>query len=256
MSRVGLLKPMSAAADKVCAQIVDGERLRRARVHPLSVLLALKTYQQGHGVRGAGTWIVVPQIIDALDSAFYMAFGNVRPTGKRTLLALDVSSSMNHGLIAGMTGITPRVATAAMAMVTMATEPHHYVCAFMDRFLQIRITPGMRLDDVARAMDGLPFGGTDCAIPMMWALANEIDVDTFIIYTDSETWAGGIHPGQALSEYRRRMGIAAKLVVVAMTSNGFSIANPDDAGMLDCVGFDTSTPNVISEFSAPTELEA
>jgi 60 kDa SS-A/Ro ribonucleoprotein len=76
------------------------------------------------------------------------------------------------------------------------------------------------------------------------------------VYTDSETWAGGIHPGQALSEYRRRMGIPAKLVVVAMTSNGFSIANPDDAGMLDCCGFDTSTPNVISEFSSPTEIEA
>jgi len=46
------------------------------------------------------------------------------------------------------------------------------------------------------------------------------------------------------------MGIAAKLIVVAMTSNGFTIADPDDAGMLDVVGFDTATPQVISDFVA------
>jgi 60 kDa SS-A/Ro ribonucleoprotein len=44
------------------------------------------------------------------------------------------------------------------------------------------------------------------------------------------------------------MGIAAKLVVVAMSSDGFSIADPDDAGVLDVVGFDTATPRVISDF--------
>jgi 60 kDa SS-A/Ro ribonucleoprotein len=46
------------------------------------------------------------------------------------------------------------------------------------------------------------------------------------------------------------MGIAAKLVVVAMASNGFSVADPDDAGMLDVVGFDAATPQVISDFAA------
>jgi len=33
-----------------------------------------------------------------------------------------------------------------------------------------------------------------------------------------------------------------------ITSNGFSIADPDDAGMLDVVGFDTATPGVLAEF--------
>jgi 60 kDa SS-A/Ro ribonucleoprotein len=70
-----------------------------------------------------------------------------------------------------------------------------------------------------------------------------------LIYTDSETWAGSIHPAQALREYRQRMGIPAKLVVVGMVSNGFSIADPNDAGMLDVVGFDTATPTVIGDFA-------
>jgi len=95
----------------------------------------------------------------------------------------------------------------------------------------------------------LPFGGTDCALPMLWALDNKVPVDVFCVYTDSETWAGKIHPVQALAKYRQKMGIGAKLVVIGMVSNGFTIADPNDAGMLDVVGFDTATPSVISDFS-------
>jgi 60 kDa SS-A/Ro ribonucleoprotein len=33
-----------------------------------------------------------------------------------------------------------------------------------------------------------------------------------------------------------------------MTSNGFTLADPDDRGILDVVGFDTSVLNVIADF--------
>ena len=48
------------------------------------------------------------------------------------------------------------------------------------------------------------------------------------------------------------MGIGAKLVVIGMVSNGFTIADPNDAGMLDVVGFDTATPSVIADFATKT----
>lgn len=69
---------------------------------------------------------------------------------------------------------------------------------------------------------------------------------------ERETWHGAVHPAQTLREYRERTGIAAKLVVVGMVSNGFSIADPDDAGMLDVVGFDTAVPRVLAGFAADT----
>ncbi len=99
-------------------------------------------------------------------------------------------------------------------------------------------------------MSGLPFGGTDCSLPMRYALEHNREVDAFVIYTDSETWAGAIHPVQALREYRERTGIPARLIVVGMEANAFSIADPDDPGMLDIVGFDTATPDVVSGFAA------
>jgi 60 kDa SS-A/Ro ribonucleoprotein len=113
----------------------------------------------------------------------------------------------------------------------------------------LTISPRQRLDDVVKLTSALPFGGTDCALPMVEALKHRWPVDVFVIYTDSETWAGNIHPAHALREYRERMGIAAKLIVVGMASNGFSIADPNDAAMLDVVGFDTATPQVIAGFA-------
>ncbi len=115
----------------------------------------------------------------------------------------------------------------------------------------LAISPRQRLDDAIKTVTDLPFGGTDCALPMLYALAKEREVDTFVIYTDSETWAGDVaHPAQALSDYRRASGIDARLVVVGMVSNGFSIADPADPGMLDVVGFDTATPQLIAQFAS------
>jgi 60 kDa SS-A/Ro ribonucleoprotein len=145
-----------------------------------------------------------------------------------------------------------------MAMVTANVETSFRTVGFTAGFggpwlgnaelTELAISPRQRLDDVLKATDGLPFGGTDCALPMLWAAKNGIEVDAFVIYTDNETWAGKIHPAQALRQYRDKMGIAAKLVVVGMTATEFSIADPNDAGMLDVVGFDTSSPQLIAEF--------
>jgi 60 kDa SS-A/Ro ribonucleoprotein len=267
MTRVGALGARSAGTAKVVAQLGDVERIRSARVHPIGVLAALRTYQAGHGARGRHAWNPVREVVDALDAAFYSAFRNVEPSGRRILLALDVSGSMTWGEVAGVPGLTPRDASAALALVTAATEEQYEIVGFhngkggfqktgrslhagyTDGLTPLAISPRQRLDDAVKAVSDLPFGGTDCALPMLYAQAREREIDTFVIYTDSETWAGRIHPVQALRDYRRASGIDAGLVVVGMVSNGFSIADPNDGGMLDVVGFDTATPQLISDFA-------
>ena len=246
MTRVGLVTQASLATNTITAHLRDPHRLAQARVHPLAVLSALVTYKSGRG--HSSVWEPVAKIVDALDAAFYASFGNVQPADKRMLLALDVSGSMAAGTIAGA-NLTPRLASAAMSLVTAATERDHTFVAFSTSLMPLTISPRQRLDDVVSTISGLPFAGTDCAQPMVWAQQHRVDVDTFVIYTDNETWAGGVHPSQALRAYRDARNIPAKLVVVGMTSNGFSIADPDDAGMLDVVGFDTSTPPVIADFA-------
>jgi 60 kDa SS-A/Ro ribonucleoprotein len=264
MSKVGLVVSGSDATRQVVSRLGDRVALRKARVHPVAVLVAMRTYASGRGARGEGRWTPVSQVVDALDRAFYATFENAPSTGKRIMLALDVSGSMGSPVF-GLPHLDCREASAAMALVTAASEPEHRFVAFTrgtypsrwsatlgSRFdtglSPLAISPRQRLDDVVRAISDLPFGGTDCALPMVEALKHRWPVDAFVVYTDNETWAGTIHPAQALREYRERMGIPAKLVVVGMASNGFTIADPDDAGMLDVVGFDTATPQVIGDF--------
>jgi len=249
MTANGVLKPLSRTTQFVADRLTDEERIRKARIHPVAILAALATYRQGHGTRGRLSWEPVPEVIDALNSAFYLAFRNVPATGKRWLLALDVSGSMSAGSIAGIPGLTPCMASAAMAMVTARVEPHHHIMGFAHEFRPLGITAEDSLEEAMEKAHDSNFGGTDCALPMLWALENGVEVDVFVVYTDSETWYGDIHPAQALQKYRREMGIPAKLVVVGMVSNGFTIADPDDAGMLDVVGFDTATPNLIADFA-------
>lgn len=248
MTRSGLLKPGSAAAKKVIAELESGDRLKRARVHPVAILLAHATYASGHGMRGQHAWTPVPKIVDALDSAFYLAFESVEPTEKRYLLGVDVSGSMTGWTVAG-TPLSACEAATAMAMVTMATEDAVTPMAFSDQFRSLPLTPKMRLKDALQHTQNQNFGGTDCALPMQFALENQLEVDVFLVYTDNETWAGRIHPSQALRQYREQTGIAAKMIVVGLCSNGFTIADPKDPGMLDVVGFDTTVPTAMREFA-------
>lgn len=249
LSAVGVLTPLSAGEKHVVEALSDVNKLRKGRVHPLGVLNALSTYGRGRGVRGSLTWSPNTSVRAALDRAFYSSFETVVPTGRRHVLALDVSGSMACGTLAGLPALTPRDGAAAMAMLAMRTEPQTHTVAFQDRIKPLDLTSTDRLDEVLRKTQGLPFGATDCAQPMLYALSKGIEADVFVVYTDSETWFGKVHPAQALQRYRRETGIHAKLIVVGMVANRFTIADPDDAGMLDVVGFDSAAPAIMADFA-------
>jgi len=249
MSKIGLLKPLSDAERLVFQRLTDAERLRGAKVHPIQVLSALRTYSSGRGFRSAASWNVSNKVVEALDEAFELSFGAIEPAGTRHLLALDVSSSMSGGEIAGVPGLSPSAATAALAVVAARTEPWTAVMGFAERFRDLGLTARDRIDEATKKVSGLTFGSTDASLPMTWALQNKIKVDTFVVLTDNETWAGNIQPVQALKKYRQATGIGAKLIVVGMTSTGFTIADPEDAGMLDVVGFDGATPALMAKFA-------
>jgi 60 kDa SS-A/Ro ribonucleoprotein len=261
MTRVGVVAPFASGTTRVLDALGSPESLHKARIHPIAVLAALLTYQAGRGARGHHTWAPVQSVVDALDAAFYAAFDNVEPTGKNWYLALDVSGSMGQGEVAGVPGLTPRVAAAAMAMVIARIEKQHVIKGFQSGrhrtmhygydadMVELSISPRRRLDDIVRQITNLPLGGTDCALPMIDALEHRTPADIFVVLTDSETWAGSIHPMQALNDFRRTMGIPAKLVTVGMVANDFSIADPNDAGSMDVVGFDTAAPTLIHDFA-------
>ena len=82
----------------------------------------------------------------------YIPLQNVEPTNKRYLLAIDVSGSMSWGNCHGTT-ITPRVASAAMAMLTARTEPQYHFVGFSHHLVPLNINSTQRLDTVVRTIE-------------------------------------------------------------------------------------------------------
>jgi 60 kDa SS-A/Ro ribonucleoprotein len=93
-------------------------------------------------------------------------------------------------------------------------------------------------------------GGTDCAAPILWATERKLAVDCFVVYTDNETTSGEISAADALRAYRAQSGIEARMAVVALSAGGESVADPEDSGMMDMVGFDAAAPAVLETFIA------
>lgn len=239
MAKMDMLKPFSRHLDNIIDRI-SIERLVSGRIHPVQVLQGLSALEQDGPIS--------ERIMAHLNNAFYDCFKTIKPSEKRTLLALDVSGSM--AAPCGNLGFTCAEGATVMAMVTARREPQYHIMGFSDVFRPLGISANDTLATAMKKAYHGTFSGTDCSLPMVWAEKNKIDVDTFVVYTDNETWAGTVHPHVALKRYCQSRGIDAKLVVVGMTTTEFTIAKPGNPNMLDVVGFDSSAPAVISDFSA------
>ncbi|RYG49315.1 TROVE domain-containing protein, partial [bacterium] len=176
MSRVGLLAEGTPEARLVAARLVDVDRLRRARVHPVALLMALRTYATGYDTRSGEAWYPAREIVTALNVAFHLSFGTLVPTGKRFVLGLDVSGSMDSP-VAG-SRMTCAEGAAAMAMAIVHAEEDVRVMGFADRFRPLPFEKGLRLDAALAITSGLTFGATDCGLPMRWARNLKLAIDT------------------------------------------------------------------------------
>ena len=401
-AEIGIIAPaaMTPSVKDICDRITDAADIKRSKIHPYNILVAMLTYQKGQGDKGSLVWAANPNIVAALDKAFKLAFQNITPTGKRIKIALDVSGSMSSAFCTGSPVVNCATGSVAMMMMTLYVENQHRlklattatassatdlpsadaasaasisavggrdplwkttqlpdgrtlyentktnecqfnkppelsagaqaaaklpsrgggtpsgtprptlaeykatkkylghpdataapsyrpffggastpsylpelypppaipsnvtICAFSNTLTELTNVivgymdatidpatglPTMTIDDALKLVE-LPFSATDCSLPMMRALETKERVDAFVIYTDSETYMGKIHPQAALEQYRAATGIDAKLIVVGMTSNCLTIADPKDLNTLNLAGFDTATPRLINDF--------
>ena len=69
LTAVGVIRPLGAHLPAVLSALSDADRIAKARLHPLAILLALRTYAQGFGDRGGLAWEPVQSVVDALNAA-------------------------------------------------------------------------------------------------------------------------------------------------------------------------------------------
>ena len=272
MTAKDVLKPMNDNTKLVIEHITNVDKIKKSKIHPLQILLALTMYQKGRGDKGSLVWEPIQDIVDALNDAFYLSFSNVESTGKKILIGVDVSGSMTSPL-SNMSSLTSRSASAALALVFKNVEKSNaHIMGFtsggqgrggwfrndtpnFSGFIDLKISPKDRLDKVINYIDSLSYGATDCSLPMLYAMQEGLDIDCFIVITDNETWAGTIQPVQALKQYNDKFGKHAKLIVIGMTATEFSIADPNNKDMMDIIGFDTSAPTLINSFISDFKVE-
>lgn len=261
LTSLGLLGvPFKDNSKGVVERITSEEYIKHSRVHPAAIMLTLRQYGKGHGDKGSLTWSPDVKVMGALDDAFYKSFNYLPPTGKNFLIAVDVSGSMSGAAscwadCTGAPGVAPREAAACIAMVVARVEQNHHLVGFSNGLVDIPIHPRDRLETVIDKMSRIPMGGTDCSAPIVAATANKWPVDCFVSITDNETNCG-VHPSQALEQFRQKSGRDAKAVVGAMVANNRTIFDPNDMNSLMVVGFDTNVPKLISAFAGGQPPEA
>ncbi|XP_060088361.1 RNA-binding protein RO60 isoform X2 [Heteronotia binoei] len=247
MTANSALEPGSPEVTIVCERLRNEKLLKKAQIHPFHILVALENYKGGRGYRGKLCWQPNKDILEALDASFYKSFLTIEPTERRFLIAVDVSDSMSQKVLGSV--LNASTVAAAMCMVVARTEKDSHIAAFSHELIPCSVTEDMTLPQVLQKMSEIPVGPIDCSLPVLWAQRNGVAADVFIVFTDNETVAGDTHPAAALRTYREAMGIPSKLIVWGMTSSSFTIADPDDRGMLDICGFDTGAPDVIRNFT-------
>jgi 60 kDa SS-A/Ro ribonucleoprotein len=230
----------------ILEQIID--KITNVQVNPLQLLITIKMYKSGKGMKGGLKWEPNNEIIKALNKAFYSTFNNLKKSNKKILLALDVSASMSWNTVCGIDSLSASEVSCAMAMMFDYISSDVDIMGFSSTFKKLDISSKYCLEENLEYVKDNTFGSTDCALPFVWAGENNKEYDAIIVFTDNETNSNTIDPSMALQLYRNQMNKNTKLIVVALTSNGFSIANPDDSNMMDVCGFDSNMYDMIHEF--------
>uniref|UniRef100_A0A8C5QHQ4 Ro60, Y RNA binding protein n=1 Tax=Leptobrachium leishanense TaxID=445787 RepID=A0A8C5QHQ4_9ANUR len=200
MTANSVLIPGSPEVYMVCEMMNNEKLLKKARIHPFHILVALETYKKGRGIKGKLKWVPDRAILEALDHAFYQTFKMVEPTGKTFVLAIDVSASMDQQVLGSI--LNASTVAAAMCMLVARTETVSHIVAFSDEITPCPVTVDMCLPEVLEKMEAIPMGSTDCALPMVWALEMNTVADVFVVFTDCETNVESVHPATALRQYR------------------------------------------------------
>ncbi|XP_074545594.1 RNA-binding protein RO60 [Halichoeres trimaculatus] len=239
-----ILEPGSSETQAVCDRIQSETTLKKAQIHPFSILLATENYKRGQGYQGKTKWEPDSSIIKAMDSAFYKSFMNVEPVGKRFVVAVDVSTSLSS-IVPG-TSVSTAVAAAAVTLIFSRTEADVDVLAYSEGALvPCSISAETTLSEATIELVKIPSGSTDCTLPITWATENGKAVDVFIVLTNNPLWMFTASPVETLKKHRQKSGVNSKLVMCGLTSIGHALADTEDRGLLSICGFDLGALYVI-----------
>lgn len=240
----GLTDGPTEVTRAIIAKLTDKDLIKKTAMHPVNVVNAMLTYGQGYGFRGGKTWTPNQRIVDALAELYHESTTILAPIKKTILMGVDNSGSMMHTI--NNSAMSANTFSNVLALTVLKSAPNAETIAFSTKMSEFKLGRRSSLDEALK----LPAtgGGTDCAVPIVYALEKKIKYDVILILTDNETWAGQRHGIQALEYYRRNINPNVKVIEVASVATGYSQFPSDDPNILRIVGFDASVLTLIYDF--------
>lgn len=242
---LGRLSSIGFPMQTVVDQLRDENAIRKDRIHPINVLIAQRTYLQGHGEKGKMSWTPDKDVVNALETAFYTAFKNVDLIDQRLLVAVDVSGSM-HCPVNGVPNLQAIDLGAALAVYFKRTASNVTTLSFDTGARPVPVnleTPLTQSIQIFRKFGG----GTDVTAPINWAVSNKEVFDAIILITDSETWANRYSSRECLDVYRK-IAPNVKLICLSTTATDVDTVDSNDRNQFGTAGFDASVPTLVGNF--------
>lgn len=247
LRNLGRLQKLYGARNDELLKLVKArltsEHVVKSRVHPMTVYLALTTYEAGSGERGKLSWDPDQRLVALLQDVFEWSIPNAEEIQGQHVLAIDRSGSMTSNVMGSERISAGRAASAMAYLLFKRNADTTRVLVFGTQVGEAKVHRRMSLAEFSAAT-AVDMGGTDCSLPIRWVLDHQQKTNLLTILTDNETWAGRVH----LHELRKVVP-DLKIANAAMTATPSSLSAPEDLNSMDVVGFDPTLGQVLSQFS-------
>lgn len=169
--------------------LVDEKLIRKSLVLPFRYVTAVDALEKVPGSQNA---------IQAINKAIDVSCANVPALPGRTLVALDISSSM--------TGRTRDIAALFAAVLLKANGPGADLIRFESRAEYMTVNTQDSVMSIADRIRGSG-GGTNLNAVFTLMTKYKRSYDRVIILSDMQSWVGYFTPTRELAEYRKTVGV-------------------------------------------------
>ncbi|XP_015596736.1 60 kDa SS-A/Ro ribonucleoprotein [Cephus cinctus] len=263
-----MLKPNSLTVAKIIDEITNEENIKKAKIHPIAVLIALRNYESSgrplsyekRKVREEAKKPLPPPpkpnqtIVEALNKMLNLSWANVNNSTKRYMITINVSKSMLENKTWHNGNINPVEAGCIIALSLSRSSPSVVIATYNNNTVQeVDIPKTATLPDVMKLLVEAQHGNVRLSSPITWAMSQKREIDVFINVV--EQIDPKVEPQEsynsrnAIEDYRNEMSISnAKLINCAMCSPKVPRHKHEDPNILTTCGFDIGVPMVIEAF--------
>ncbi|MEO9130985.1 MAG: RNA-binding protein [Sphingomonas sp.] len=238
---------VKGVTEAVAARLSDEAALRKARVLPYQLMVAL-------GSAGEGVPLKVQA---ALEDALEASVSNLPKVAGNVVVCPDVSGSMGSPATGYRKGATSKVTciqvAALVAAAMLRTNSQARVLPFEEKVVKLKLDPHARLAVNAAKLAAIGGGGTSVSAPLALLNAERAAVDLVVIVSDNESWVDNTGGRSTATMYEWdkivRRNPRAKLVCVDIQPHGTTQASGRPE-ILNVGGFSDAVFDTIARFAS------